>query len=378
MTTRRSLLSLALASALPPAFVRHACAADVDRFTLGVASGCPRPASVVLWTRVTGADLPDKLEVRWELARDEAFSDIAERGVEIVDSAWAHSVHVQPAGLEPSRSYWYRFGALGARSAAGRTRTAPAANSNEILNLAIASCQRYDQGHYAAWRHMADENLDLVLFLGDYIYEYASAPNAGRVRRHEGGLVTSLRQYRERYAQYKSDPALQAMHARAPWIVVWDDHEVDNDYARDQSQTLDPMFALRRAAAYQAYWEHMPFPPAMRPKQADMRIYERYDWGRLARIHTVDDRQYRDPQACPREGRGGSNQVMLKECPQLLDEKRSLLGIEQERWLAEGWSAEHRWNLLAQQTLMARFSSRDPNADAVSAPQPSPGRSQEG
>jgi alkaline phosphatase D len=360
MTTRRSLLSLALASALPPAFVRHARAADVDRFTLGVASGCPRPASVVLWTRVMGADLPDRLEVRWELSRDEAFSDIATRGVETAERAWAHSVHAQASGLDPSRWYWYRFSALGARSAIGRTRTAPAANASEVLNFAIASCQRFDHGHYAAWRHMADENLDLVLFLGDYIYEYATPRNANWPRTHDGGPATSLQHYRDRYAQYKSDAALQAMHARAPWIVVWDDHEVENDYAGEQSQTLDPLFVPRRAAAYQAYWEHMPFAPASRPARADMRIHDRYDWGLLARIHALDDRQYRSAQACPHTGRGGAREVRLDQCPQLLDESRSLLGMQQERWLAEGWSIEHHWNLLAQQLLMARFGWRDP------------------
>jgi len=360
MTTRRSLLSLALASALPPAFVRDARAADVERFALGVASGCPRPASVVLWTRVMGADLTDKVDVTWELARDEGFRDTAARGVASADTASAHSVHVQPRGLEPSRWYWYRFGALGSRSAIGRTRTAPATHATEGMNFAIASCQRFDHGHYAAWRHMADENLDLVLFLGDYIYEYATPASARRVRRHDGPLVTSLQQYRDRYALYKSDAALQAMHARAPWIVVWDDHEVENDYAADQSQTLDPAFALRRAAAYRAYWEHMPFPQSARLAHGDMRIHDRYDWGRLARIHALDDRQYRDAQACPRAGRGGSSEVMLQRCPQLLDERRSLLGAAQERWLAEGWSSEHRWNLLAQQSLMARLSWRDP------------------
>jgi len=360
VTTRRSLLSLALASALAPAFVRDARARDVERFALGVASGSPRPASVVLWTRLTGTELPERAAVAWELARDEAFTDIAARGSETAEAAWAHSVHAEPAGLDAGRWYWYRFRALGARSPIGRTRTAPAPDAREPLQFAIASCQRYDHGHYAAWRHMADENLDLVLFLGDYIYEGASAPNAGRVRLHEGGVAETLEQYRRRHAQYKSDLALQAMHAAAPWIMVWDDHEVDNDYADLRSQSLDPRFELRRAAAYQAYWEHLPFPKALRPRGADMRIYTRADWGTLARIHALDDRQYRDPQACPRPDRGGSNTVLLKDCDPLVDAGRSLLGKRQELWLAEGWSAEHGWNLVAQQTLMARFSWRDP------------------
>jgi alkaline phosphatase D len=363
---RRHLLELAAGAALTPLaslpFIRHARAADVDRFTLGVASGCPRPDSVVLWTRLLGADLPERLPVAWELARDEGFREIAASGVALAEGATAHSVHVDVTGLAPGRWYWYRFGALGGRSSVGRTRTAPAVGAVEALQFAIASCQRWDHGHYAAWRHMADERLDLVLFLGDYIYESAPAPaSVKRVRSHGGtGAATTLQQYRDRYAQYKADPALQRMHAAAPWIMVWDDHEVENDYANDQGQALDADFPARRAAAYQAYWEHLPFPAALRPRSPDMRIFERYDWGRLARIHAIDDRQYRDPQACPRSGRGGASTVTPKDCPALLDPRRTLLGAQQERWLADGWSARHGWNLLAQQTLMARFSWREP------------------
>ena len=358
LPTRRDVIGLG--AALP--FIRHARAADVDRFTLGVASGSPRPTSVLLWTRLAGADLTERVDVAWEVARDEAFSDVAARGVEVAERAWAHSVHAEVQGLAPSRWYWYRFSALGGRSTVGRTRTAPAADANEPLQFAIASCQRWDHGHYAAWRHMADENLDLVLFLGDYIYESRPAPpSAARVRAHEGsGPAITLAQYRSRYAQYKSDPALQRIHATAPWVAVWDDHEVENDYANDQGESLMPDFLARRAAAYQAYWEHMPFPKASRPTGADLRIYGRHDWGLLARIHAVDDRQYRDHQACQRMGRGGSSTVLLKDCAELRDPKRSLLGAAQERWLAEGWSPLHGWNLLAQQSLMARFTWRDP------------------
>jgi alkaline phosphatase D len=212
-------------------------------------------------------------------------------------------------------------------------------------------------GHYAAWRQVAADAPDLVLFLGDYIYEYPSRADA--LRRHEGGLVTTLEQYRARYATYKSDPLLQAAHAAAPWFAVWDDHEVDNDYAGLQGQALQPDFAAQRAAAYRAYWEHLPFPKAARPRLdvrgAEMRVYGRVDWGRLARIHLLDNRQHRDPQACPRPGRGGSAVVPLNTCPDLLDPKRTLLGAEQERWLADGWDLQRPWNLVAQQTLMARF-----------------------
>jgi alkaline phosphatase D len=361
-TPRRRLLTAGAAAIAMPLFVRHARAADAPRFALGVASGHPRPQGVVLWTRLTGTDLPPSFEVRWELARDERFGDIAARGIEAALAHDAHSVHAEPAGLEPGRPYWYRFEALGQRSATGRTRTAPAPDAAVGLKFAVASCQRWDHGHYAAWRHMAGEDLDLVLFLGDYIYEYASSPTS--LRPHDGGLARTLEQYRARYALYKSDPALQAAHAAFPWLMVWDDHEVDNDYASLQGEGLQPDFERQRAAAYQAYWEHMPFPKAARPRGADMRIYDRHDWGALARIHALDDRQYRDAQACPRPQRGGSNTVLLKDCPALLDTKRTLLGETQECWLAEGWDLARPWNLLAQQTLMARFSWRDPAAGA--------------
>jgi alkaline phosphatase D len=172
--------------------------------------------------------------------------------------------------------------------------------------------------------------------------------------------VRTLDQYRARYAQYKSDPLLQAAHAACPWLMVWDDHEVQNDYAG-----LHDVSPAQRAAAYQAYWEHLPFPKAARPLGPNMRIFGRLDWGRLARIHLLDDRQYRDPQACPRWGRSGSNTVRLKDCAELLDPKRSLLGATQVQWLAYGWSLERPWNLVAQQTLMARFSRSDPATEAT-------------
>lgn len=358
LTRRRTLLQGGAALTFAPWLLRHALAADVPRFSLGIASGQPRADGVVLWTRLTGAGLPERVTVQWEIAHDEAFRDIAARGEETAEAAWAHSVHAEPAGLDSARWYWYRFRALGQQSPAGRTRTAPAPDARASLDFAITSCQRFDVGHYAAWRHVAGEELDLVLFLGDYIYEYGSKPNA--VRPVEGGPVHTLEQYRARYATHKSDPALQAAHAAAPWLLVWDDHEVGNDYAGLQGHDLEPAFKGRRAAAYRAYWEHMPFPKSARPIDADMRITGRLDWGRLARIHLLDDRQYRDPQACPRPGRGGSNTVALHACPELLDPKRTLLGAAQEQWLAEGWDPTRPWNLLAQQTLMARHAWSDP------------------
>jgi alkaline phosphatase D len=362
-----------LAALLPlaaPSFVRHARAADLPRFALGVASGMPQPQAVVLWTRLTGDALPAQVPVDWEVAEDEGFTRIAARGREIAEAEWAHSVHAEPAGLRPGRWYWYRFTALGQRSDAGRTRTAPAHDALVPLRFAIASCQRWDHGRYAAWHHVVADAPDLVLFLGDYIYEYPSPPQA--LRRHEGGKLRTLDQYRARYAQYKSDPALQAAHAACPWLLTWDDHEVENDHARDHSPTLAGVpFELLRAAAYQAAWEHQPWPRSWRPQGAAMRIHTRCDWGRLARFHVLDGRQHRDAQACLKPGRtGGAGTVDAADCPDLRDPRRSLLGPAQERWLAEGWDPSRPWNLLAQQTLMARASTRPLTRETPGAPEP--------
>lgn len=351
-----------LAATAAPWFVRHALAADVPRFALGIASGQPQADRVVLWTMLSGPHLPAEVKVQWELAEDEAFARIAARGEESARAGESHSVHAEPAGLQPARGYFYRFRALGEQSPVGRTRTAPAPDAAVArLDFTIASCQRWDSGHWAAWRDVAAAPPELVMFLGDYIYEYGHNQTGNDPpRRHEGGKVRTLAEYRARYAQYKSDPALQAAHAVAPWLLVWDDHEVDNDYANLQGQDLQVDFAAQRAAAYQAYWEFMPLPKAARPVDGAMRMHGRLDWGRLARIHLLDDRQMRDIQVCPSPARGGgSNTVRASECPALNDPKRTLLGPEQERWLAEGWSLDRPWNLLAQQTLMARCNQDD-------------------
>ena len=364
---RRKLLGLGLGvtwaagvTSTAPLFVRHALAADVPRFALGLASGQPQSHGMVLWTMLTGPDLPAQVPVQWEVAEDEAFTRIAARGLETAVADDSHGVHAEPTGLKPERWYWYRFNALGQQSMVGRTRTAPAPDAVVAqLNFAITSCQRWDVGHFAAWRHAAAEALDLMVFLGDYIYEYASSKN-NTLRSHDGGKVRTLAGYRQRYAQYKSDPALQAAHAACPWLLVWDDHEVENDYAGLQGNELQPDFAAQRAAAYRAYWEFMPFPKAARPVDGNMRIVQRLDWGRLARLHLVDDRQYRDVQVCQKPGKGGSNTLSVADCPALRNPQRTLLGAEQERWLADSWTTQRPWNLLAQQTLMARFAWTDP------------------
>jgi alkaline phosphatase D len=331
-------------------------------FTLGIASGYPTPDSVVLWTRLApdphagGGMPPAAVEVGWEVSTDDAFRSIVRRGRETAVPRWAHSVRAEVAGLDPGRWYFYRFHAGGATSPAGRTRTAPAAGAAVArLRFAYASCQQYEQGHYVAYRHMAAEDLDFVVHLGDYIYESSWGRN--HVRKHDAGEPILLEEYRNRYALYKSDANLQSAHAAFPWMATWDDHEVDNDYAADRSQDRDPpaLFRMRRAAAYQAYYEHLPLPKRMAPGAAGMRIHSRADFGSLARLHVLDDRQYRSPQVCPRPGRGGSNVMSAAVCPDLQAPGRTMLGQEQESWLFDGFAGSGaRWNVIAQQTLMTR------------------------
>lgn len=335
-------------------------------FSLGVASGSPLPDAVVIWTRIlydplNAAAMPAvAFAVRWEVAEDQAFRQLVAKGTASATPALAHSVHVDVTGLTPGRWYWYRFILGDAVSAAGRTRTAPAPSSMPAaLKLAVASCQHWEFGAYAAHRHIAAAAPDLVAFLGDYIYEWGPYQLQHPVSAVRTAESFTLLDYRARYAQYKSDADLQGAHLVAPWIVTWDDHEVANDYGNDRDERLNPAFIERRAAAYQAFYEHMPLRLGALGRRgfADLRIYQRYDWGRLARFHVLDDRQYRAYHACPKPGRGGSNSVTPRDCPALLDTTRGMLGDEQQRWLEQGLaSSGARWNILAQQTLMAQSS----------------------
>jgi alkaline phosphatase D len=330
-------------------------------FSLGVASGYPTSDGFVLWTRLPELMSPLALRVRWEVAADEAMKSIISSGETVAEPAWGHSVHVEVKGLSPDRWYWYRFNAAGSESAIGRTRTAPAAGAMpERLRFAFGSCQQYEQGYYGAYRHVVADAPDLMVFLGDYIYE--SSWGRDHVRSHGAPEPYTLADYRARHALYRGDPDLQAAHAACPWVLTWDDHEVDNDYADNRPEDGMPreQFLERRAAAYRAYYEHMPLPASMRPDGSRMRIHTSVDWGGVARFHVLDTRQYRSWQACTRKNRsGGSNTVDVEECPQLASPDRSMLGRAQERWLDASLAGSHaRWNVLAQTTRMAQFDQR--------------------
>ncbi len=348
---------------------RHPSFSDYP-FQLGVASGDPAPDGFVIWTRLAprpldgGGMRSEPIEVTWEVADDEQFSRVVRRGSSIALASQAHSVHVEVHGLTPSRWYWYRFFSAGELSPVGRSRTSPApGESVQLLRFAFASCQHFETGLFTAYNHMLADDVDLVVHLGDYIYEGPAV--AGRVRQHLGSEIKSLSQYRNRYALYRSDPALQAMHAAAPWCVTWDDHEVDNNYANSISEesNVKPIDLLRRRAnAYQAYYEHMPLRRAQAPSGPRLQLYRRIQWGSLSRFFILDTRQYRTDQPC---GDG-----LKPPCPESLRPDATLLGRRQRDWLFKGLATPaSRWNVLAQQVMMARVDRKSGPEEAFSMDQ---------
>ncbi len=235
------------------------------------------------------------IDVAYEIADDPGLTTIIRKGIVPAEADYAFSVHLEVQGLQPGRPYWYRFHSGDASSRVGKAWTAPDANSPlERLRLGFVSCSNYELGYFSAYRHLADEAPDIVLFLGDYIYEYVSRSDRA-VRKHSDGVeAATLPTYRNRYAQYHTDPDLQRLRSEVTSLITWDDHEVQNDYADSWSQTFDDpeRFLHRRAAAYHAFYEHMPLSPRLsRPQGASMRIFNRFDFGKLAQICMLDGRQ---------------------------------------------------------------------------------------
>ena len=336
-------------------------------FALGVASGDPLPDGIVLWTRLApdplnGGGMPmAPVDVQWELANDRLFRSVVQKGSAIARPELGHSVHVEATGLEPAREYFYRFRAGSEVSQTGRTRTAPAPGADvDRLRFAMCGCGHYETGLFTAYRRLAEEQFDFVVHTGDYIYEGRAdgGRTENRVRQHNGDEIYTLVDYRNRYALYKSDPDLIAAHRSAPFVVSFDDHEVENNYAGDADENGTPkeIFWLRRAAAYQAYYEHMPLRRAALPTGSNIVIYRRMQFGGLIDLSVLDTRQWRSDHAC---GDG------FKSCPAAGDPARTMLGAAQEKWLFDNLAtAKSRWTVLSQQVYsFARDLNRvDPSA----------------
>ena len=350
---RRTLLKSAAVLAFGYPF-RRASAFEItpvftsEPFAAGVASGDPTPRSIVLWTRL----IPDAsrenewqregVPVEWQIGSDENMRQIVKSGRELAVPEYAHSVHAEVNGLEPNRWYWYRFKSGSAVSVIGRTKTAPAGPTDRI-RFAFASCQNYQNGYYTAYQNMVKDDLDLVVFLGDYIYE------SGRsgVRPVPAIDCTTMSEYRDRYALYRSDKNLQEAHRLFPWIITWDDHEVANNYASAISEKNDPpeTFLKRRAAAYQAHYEWLPMPKTCIPQGPNARMYRRLSFGPLANFVVLDGRQYRSDQPC-----GDGTKA---PCEEFLEPGRTMLGEAQEKWLdGEFRATRSRWNIVANQVRM--------------------------
>jgi alkaline phosphatase D len=327
-------------------------------FRLGIASGDPAPDSVVLWTRLAPSPLDadgqggmpnTDIPIEWEVATTPSFAKVVTSGTVQARYADAHTVHIVANGLRPDAEYFYRFRSQGHVSPTGRTLTTPAFDApGRDLTMLFACCSNFESGYFTAYRRMAEEHADLILHLGDYIYEGKAKPQ--NVRVHLGPEILTLPDYRRRYGQYKLDPDLQAAHASAPWVVIPDDHDVEDDYAGthrfDDIPPLTPaQWVTRRSAAYRAYYEHLPLRPASAPVGNRIQLYRRLHWGRLATFHMLDTRQFRSHPAC-----GGG----LKACAEADRPARTITGAAQEAWLLDGLAQHHgTWDVLGQQVFFA-------------------------
>jgi alkaline phosphatase D len=364
---RRTLLKAALGVGLVPATAWSSVSPaqaqlKTNPFTLGIASGDPAADGFVLWTRLApqpqlprGGMPASPVEVTWELANAPDMKEIVRTGTAMARVELAHSVHAEIEGLAPARDYFYRFRAGGIESPVGRARTLPMPGADVAqLRFAVLGCQQWEGGFYTGYRHVADEAFDFIFHYGDYIYEnrfVAAAQNGkafARVLPKDFPNCISLLDYRRRYGFYKSDPDLQAAHASAPFLMSFDDHEVANDWASDTDPRNTPAeaFLFRRAAAFQAWYEHMPVRRALLPRGPDILAYRSLRYGTLADIAVLDTRQYRSKQPC-----GNGLQANCKEADA---QDHTMIGAQQERWLADTLRAQTgTWQVLAQQVLFA-------------------------
>lgn len=365
--TRRTVLATAAAGAAWAAITpvsraenTDTSASGSDPFQLGVASGDPAADGFVIWTRLATdplssdglGGLGDKqTTVQWQVATDEKFTKVVANGTVQTNHLVGHSVHVEVTNLEPNQWFYYRFQALGSVSQVGRARTAPAAGGFDQAKIAVASCAQWEHGWFTGYRDMANQNPDLVVHLGDYIYEHGPLMYpvlSGRVRGMVGGETFDLADYRRRYALYRTDADLQAAHRAAPWVTVFDDHEVDNDWAGDYHEFWGKTeaFIQRRAAAFQAFYENMPLRASQKPQGPHLELHRRIKWGSLFALNMVDTRQYRDTHVCRWTG----------PCEEAKDPARTMLGARQEAWLKSGYASSPAvWQIMGNQVMFAPY-----------------------
>jgi alkaline phosphatase D len=368
MLTRRHFIGTGAAALVAaPSIIRAQSKWRANPFSLGVASGDPAPDGFVIWTRLApdpldqhGGMSPDTIPIAWEIAPDEGFATIVAKGETPARVELAHSVHVELSGLQPDRPYFYRFTAGGERSGVGRARTLPLTGAApRQLRFAMSGCQDYQSGYYTAYRHMAEEELAFVFHYGDYIYEYG--PDSPAVRQHSSPLISSLDDYRRRYAQYKSDSDLQRAHAAHAFFMTFDDHEVRNNWAGDvdDDDGAPPaeVFRVRRQSAFQAWYEHMPVRRRQFPAGASLQLYRGARYGDLAAFDFLDTRQFRTNQPC-----GDGYRVA---CAEVTSPKAHMISPEEESWLSRNLQRrDARWNVVAQQVMMMSLDRRWESEDA--------------
>ena len=328
------------------------------RFLQGVASGEPGPRSISLWTRLDRIDRSASLEL--EVAKDADFRRVVERRRVVAREKRGFAVEADVTGLDPAEEYFYRFDSGSRSSEVGRFRTLPPRGSRQPVRIAVFSCQDFVPGYYTAHAGLAKEELDLVVCLGDYIYErvfYEPGVRQDKLGANRDGEVQTLAEYRQKYALYHSDPNLRALRASFPLMAISDDHEVEDNYARDRpgDATIDQRvpFLQRRRNGYRAYFENMPFAPVKpqrrRRKGERHRNYRRIRLGRSAELFLLDERQYRDDQPC------GDELPPVPPCPaeERNDPSRTLLGARQKAWVKRGLAeSKATWKLIANQVMM--------------------------
>ena len=337
-------------------------------FKHGVASGDPLSNALIIWTRATTSQSNFEVTVAWELASDSQFKNIIRSGREQTDKSRDFTIKIDVQELAPNTEYFYRFMGLNTQSPIGRAKTLPI-NNIEQVKMAVVSCSNYPAGYFNAYTDAAKQkDLDVVLHLGDYIYEYPmggyATENAEKIGRQlaadNSGEIITLSDYRKRYAIYRTDQGLQALHAAAPFIAIWDDHEVTNDTYKSGAENHTPDegdFFKRRAAAIQAYYEWLPIRPPM--GEQSPQIYRTFDFGNLISLHMLDTRVIaRDKQLAYSDYKNLETKQMdvARFASDLNNPSRQLLGNTQLNWLTSAITKSNaKWQVLGQQVLMTKM-----------------------